>query len=309
MESKGDPMNRPLAPALRRLLLGAALAAGLVAWLVQHASVVRAAEPAAAVIAQAATKSDAPPAADAKPAEGKAATAKAPAAKSARAAAPDANAGADKDGATADADAAEADPDADAAAPKGTDITIDKHGIRVDKGKKRVTVQAFGADREYDSFESFVQDAPWLAGLVFLVVLLVFLVPLLIVVLLIWYKVRKNRMLNETMLKLAEKGVVPPAEAMASLDANRAPLGPSTTPLYEQAKLIRQRTVASDLRKGIILAAIGLALTFFSMLDDGSPNSVGLVLLFLGIGYFILWYLEDRATASRTGGAPPPGGA
>ena len=301
-------MNRPLAPALRRLVLGAALAAGLVAWLVQHATVVRAAEPALVVIAQAATKSDAPPAADAKPAEGKAAPAKAPAAKSARAAAPDAKAGADKDAATSDTDP-EADADADAAAPKGTDITIDKHGIRVDKGKKRVTVQAFGADREYDSFESFVQDAPWLAGLVFLVVLLVFLVPLLIIVLLIWYKVRKNRMLNETMLKLAEKGVVPPAEAMASLDANRAPLGPSTTPLYEQAKLIRQRTVASDLRKGIILAAIGLALTFFSMLDDGSPNSVGLVLLFLGIGYFILWYLEDRATASRTGGAPPPGGA
>ena len=300
-------MNRPLAPALRRLVLGAALAAGLVAWLVQHATVVRAAEPAHAVIAQAATKSDAPPAADAKTAEGKTAPAKAPAAKSAGAAAPD-KANADKDGAPSDADA-EAEADAEAAAPKGTDITIDKHGIRVDKGRKRVTVQAFGADREYDSFESFVQDAPWLAGLVFLVVLLVFFVPLLIIVLLIWYKVRKNRMLNETMLKLAEKGVVPPAEAMASLDANRAPLGPSTTPLYEQAKLIRQRTVASDLRKGIILAAIGLALTFFSMLDDGSPNSVGLVLLFLGIGYFILWYLEDRATASRTGGAPPPGGA
>jgi len=302
-------MNRPLAPALRRLVLGAALAAGLVAWLVQHATVVRAAEPAIVIIAQSAAKPDAPRAGDAKPAEGKAAAAKAPAPKAAGAAAPSTDADADKNGATPDAEA-EAEADADAAAPKGgTDITIDKHGIRVDKGKKRVTVQAFGADREYDSFESFVQDAPWLAGLVFLVVLLVFLVPLLIIVLLIWYKVRKNRMLNETMLKLAEKGVVPPAEAMASLDANRAPLGPSTTPLYEQAKLIRQRTVASDLRKGIILAAIGLALTFFSMLDDGSPNSVGLVLLFLGIGYFILWYLEDRATASRTGGAPPPGGA
>ena len=53
-----------------------------------------------------------------------------------------------------------------------------------------------------------MQDAPWLAGLVFLMVLLVFLVPLLIIVLLIWYKIRKNRMANETMLKLAERGVV-----------------------------------------------------------------------------------------------------
>ena len=67
------------------------------------------------------------------------------------------------------------------------------HGIVVDKGGKRVASGVCGRDREYDSFEQFVQDAPWLAGLVFLVVLLVFLVPLLIIVLLIWYKMRKNR--------------------------------------------------------------------------------------------------------------------
>ena len=302
-------MNRPLNPALRRFTLGAALAAGLAACLMPQTEPVRAADRAAVtVVAQA----PAEPKADAKTgaaraADPKSAEAKAPAKAPSRGAA-DAGAGKPAPDAAASPDA-DADTAGDEATPHGTDITIDKHGIRVDKGKKRVTVQAFGADREYDSFESFVQDAPWLAGLVFLVVLLVFLVPLLIIVLLIWYKVRKNRMLNETMLKLAEKGVVPPAEAMATLDANRAPLGPSTAPLYEQAKQIRQRAIASDLRKGIILMAVGLGLSFFSMLDDGSPNSVGLVLLFLGIGYFILWYLEDRATASRTGGAPPPGGA
>jgi len=284
-------MNSRL-PAARRLVLGAALAAALAAWLA-HTSFVRPAAGQPLVIVQAADTTAAPGKAAPPAAKADAAARSAPVPEAAKPAAPD----------------ADADADTGADEPKSTDITIDRHGIRVEKGRKRVHVEAFGGDREYDSFESFVQDAPWLAGLVFLVVLLVFLVPLLIIVLLIWYKVRKNRMLNETMLKLAEKGVVPPAEAMASLDANRAPLGPSTTPLYEQAKLIRQRTVASDLRKGIILAAIGLALTFFSMLDDGSPNSVGLVLLFLGIGYFILWYLEDCATASRTGGAPPPGGA
>ena len=290
-------MNRAFVPALRRLVLGTALATGLAAWIVPEATAVSADKPAVVIVAQAASRPDA-----AKPADAKGADATSPAAKApAEAAAP---AKPDAGGADADADAK-----GDEAAPKGTDITIDHRGIRVDKGRKRVTVQAFGADREYDSFESFVQDAPWLAALVFLVVLLVFLVPLLIIVLLIWYKVRKNRMLNETMLKLAEKGVVPPAEAMASLDANRAPLGPSTTPLYEQAKQIRQRAVASDLRKGVILAAIGLALSFFSMLDDGSPNSVGLILLFLGIGYFILWYFEDRAPTPRAGGTPPPGGA
>lgn len=55
--------------------------------------------------------------------------------------------------------------------------------------------------------------------------------------------------------------------------------------------------------------AAGLALVFWSMLDDGSPNSVGMVLLFLGIGYCVLWYLEGRTPVPRAGGTPPPGGA
>ena len=301
-------MNRRISAGTRRLVLGTALAAALAAWLFPDATPVRAAPHDPVRLVQAAdTKT-----ADAKAAAPATGAAK-PAAKSAAKSESAAKSGDAAPADTAKPADAEADADADADEAKsgkqGTDITIDRHGIRVEKGRKHVTVQGFGSDREYDSFESFVQDAPWLAGLVFLVVLLVFLVPLLIIVLLIWYKVRKNRMLNETMLKLAEKGVVPPAEAMAALDANRVAAGPSTTPLYEQAKQIRQRAVASDLRKGVILMAAGLALVFWSMFDDGSPNSVGMVLLFLGIGYCVLWFLEGRTPAPRAGGTPPPGGA
>ena len=299
-------MNRRIPAGTRRLVLGTALAAALAAWLFPHSTLVRAAPQEPVRLAQAAD----PKAADARP-DAKAATPKSGDAKAAGNAAtpkpsPKAADAAPAEGAKS---APGTDPDADEATEPGTDITIDRRGIRVEKGRKHVTVQGLGTDREYDSFESFVQDAPWLAGLVFLVVLLVFLVPLLIIVLLIWYKVRKNRMLNETVLKLAERGVVPPAEAMAALDANRVATGPTTTPLYEQAKQIRQRAVASDLRKGVILIAIGLAFAFYSMLDDGSPNWIGLILLFLGVGYCVLWFLEDRTPAPRTGGAPPPGGA
>ena len=107
----------------------------------------------------------------------------------------------------------------------------------------------------------------------FLTVLLVFLVPLLIIVLLIWYKMRKNRLANETMLKLAERGVVPPAAAMdavASGTASRSRrgrrrAGAQPTPAYEQARLLHRRAVWSDLRKGVILTAVGLGLSFFSM--------------------------------------------
>ena len=54
----------------------------------------------------------------------------------------------------------------------GEDVTISPRGIIIDRGDKHVRV--FGADREYDSFEQFAKDAPWLAGLVFFVVSLVF---------------------------------------------------------------------------------------------------------------------------------------
>jgi hypothetical protein len=42
------------------------------------------------------------------------------------------------------------------------------------------------------------------------------------------------------------------------------------------------------------------------MLDDGTPNSVGLIFLFVGLGYCLLWVLEDR---TRDSPLPPAGGA
>jgi hypothetical protein len=151
--------------------------------------------------------------------------------------------------------------------------------------------------------------------MIFGVVFIVLLTPVLIIALVVWYKVRKNRMLNDTMLKLAEKGVVPPAEAMQALNAGHTSAAANAmaarAPLMEQAKALRTHAAWSDLRKGVILGAIGLALSFFSMLDDGTPNSVGLVFLFLGIGYAVLWYFEDRQLAAPPSVPPPPpaGGA
>ncbi|MDE2004892.1 MAG: hypothetical protein KGJ25_15325, partial [Betaproteobacteria bacterium] len=79
-------------------------------------------------------------------------------------------------------------------------------------------------------------------------------------------------------------------------------------PLYDQARRMQRRTAWSDLRKGVILTAIGLGLSAFSMFDDGTPNSVGLVLLFLGLGYCVLWFFEDRASELRRDPPSPPAG-
>ena len=280
-----DSGSSPCGKPPRRLILGAALALGLVTALTPHMPTVLAAGPAIVIV-------------QAEPAKesGKAA--------------------AGTGSRSANVPAAPAAPDEDAA-DKGRS-TVGKRTIIIEKGGKRVHVGVLGRDREYDSFEQFVQDAPWLAGLVFLTVLLVFLVPLLIIVLLIWYKMRKNRMANETMLKLAERGIVPPVTAMeavasgnaASLAAT-ATAAPAGTPAYEHARALQRRTVWSDLRKGVILTAAGLGLSAWSMFDDASPNSVGLILLFVGLGYCLLWYLEDRTRMPQRdpSGTPPAGGA
>ena len=189
-------------------------------------------------------------------------------------------------------------------------------GIGKDKHGKRVRVGVFGDDHEYDSFSDFVHTEPGLAFMVVSIVALVFLSPVLAIALILWYRMRKARMLNETMLRLAEKGVVPPAEALSALSNSNAPLAaaPSAAPILEQAKQIRRRAAWSDLRKGVILGGIGLGLTLYSMFDDGSPNGLGLVLFFVGIGYLVLWWYEERQFAPRGGGAgtnptaPPSGG-
>ncbi|MCL4761459.1 MAG: hypothetical protein KJ018_06675 [Burkholderiales bacterium] len=196
------------------------------------------------------------------------------------------------------------------------EITIDGRGVTVRKGEgsRRTDAHVVVGDHEFESFEQFVEQAPWLAGLVFMATALVFLVPLVVIVLVIWYKVRRTRMMNETMLKLAERGVVPPAQAMEAIAAGRTAEAlrdaPPAAPLYEQARQLRRRAAWSDLRKGVLIGGVGLGLTFWSMLDDGSANAFGLILLFVGIGYTLLWYLEERpGRLPQDAAPPPPGGA
>ena len=149
-------------------------------------------------------------------------------------------------------------------------------------------------DEEFDSVSGAMEKAPWVIGLIFLSVLLLFLTPVVLVVGIIWYKLRKARLQNEAMLALAEKGVIPPAQAAEALASGVAPEVTSAAPSVATGVSLRKRAVWSDLRKGIIMTMIGLALCFYSMVEDGSANWVGLVLVFLGVGYIALWWMEGR---------------
>jgi hypothetical protein len=305
MTHSGMPMQRSDRPrtrgALRRLVLGGLFAVGTVLALAPRADGVFAADApaAAAVVAQAPGPGDA---AQARPAPDGGAAASPPTAK------------ARPQGTTPGDD----EQDDEASGSERSHVVIGSHGIVVEKGGKRLLVEGLGHDRDYDSFEQFVRDAPWLAGLVFFTVLLVFLIPLLIIVLLIWYKIRKNRMANETMLKLAERGIVAPAAAIdavatgtAAQVADAATAAPSAMPAYEHARATQRRTAWSDLRKGVILSAVGLGLLMWSMFEDGTPNGLGVVFLFVGIGYCVLWYFEDGTRTARRDPPvnPPAGGA
>ncbi len=283
----------------RRLVPGAALVAALVAWMPPGSAPAiaqppgQAAEPAAATTLRgvqlaakvefgAGTTPDGP----AKPADAAA-------------------------GAAAEAPAAGTSPDP-AGPPARPDGAKSSVTIAIEQDGKKGPAFGLDTDREYDSFNDLVRDQPLLGVLIFFSVALVFLVPLLLAIAVIWYKVHKNRALNETMLKLAEKGVVPPADAIGALAGEAARgAGPYVAggAVYEQARQIRRRTAWSDLRKGVVMGAVGAALTLAGIIDDGEANALGLVLLFVGIGYTVLWWFEDRDVRKASPGAGDSAGS
>jgi hypothetical protein len=164
----------------------------------------------------------------------------------------------------------------------------------------------FRLDSDED-FEAVTERMPWIIGLIFLVVGSIFLTPIVLLVGIIWYKLRKARLQNEAMLALAEKGVVPPAHAAEALAVGAAPAS-AAPQIYQQALAMRKRVVWSDLRKGVILSMVGLAFSFYWLTESGGPSWLGLVLLFVGVGYVALWWLEGRhLDQTPTGTSNDPG--
>ena len=99
--------------------------------------------------------------------------------------------------------------------------------------------------------------------------------PIVLVGLILWYKSRKTRMIHETALQLAEKGQPVPPELFLGTDE----------PL-------------SDLRRGVVLVALGLGLALF-MYQVGGPWSLGLIPLFMGAGYLVVWKLDAGNAKER----------
>jgi hypothetical protein len=255
-------MTRLLPPGFRRLVLGGALGLAVLAGIASEPAAIDAASASELVLAQA-TGDAAREAADAT-----------------------------REAAREAADAARE------AARAGADAARD---AAREQRKRGITI-GMDVDRQYDSFDQFLDRDPGLAALVLGVVFIVFLTPILIIALIVWYKIRRNRMQNEAMLRLAEKGVVPPSEALSAIANSRVDAVTSSLPIAEQAQNLAKRTAWSDLRKGVLLGTVGFALVFHSMIDEGTAGWFGLTLLFVGIGYVVLWYFEERQTAAYNAG-------
>jgi hypothetical protein len=291
-------MQGALSPMFRRLVLGGAfLAASLVALLPDSPAVQATTGNAGIILAQAV---DPRAAADAAQSAAEAAQ---EAAEKAREVAREAREKARE----AAAEARDAARDARRAGKEGGPrITIDGENA---SGGRKILVDVPGTHGEFDSFDQFVEKAPAVAAGVVLMFLIAFLTPVMIIGLVIWYKLRKNRMVSDTMLQLAEKGVMPTAEMMQALGSARP--GPALralsagAPMVEQARGLRKLAAWSDLRRGVIMGAIGFAVTMYSLVNSASANWFGLVLLFVGVGYALLWYFEDQQITALHAADPP----
>ena len=93
--------------------------------------------------------------------------------------------------------------------------------------KHRHATISIDSDKDFESFKQAMDTAPWIVGLVFLVVGSIFLTPVILLIGIVWYKLRKTRLQNDALLKLAERGVMPTSQAV---DAVTSGVMPTATP-------------------------------------------------------------------------------
>jgi hypothetical protein len=200
-----------------------------------------------------------------------------------------------------------------AAAADASDAKTDSEATPSKRSPRRRGHIQMGDD-DFGPLNEALRTAPWVIALAFVVVGSIFLTPVFLLIGIIWYKLRKTRLQNEAVLELAEKGAMAPAQAVdavmsgvtpeGAVASTAAPLAASSAaPVYQQAVMSRRRAVWSDLRKGVILTAIGLSFVFYWMVESGSASWLGLVLMFLGVGYLLLWWFEDRHLQRHETGA------
>ena len=145
-----------------------------------------------------------------------------------------------------------------------------KHGIVIDTDK--------------DEDPDLAEMRNWVAiPIVAIVFLSIFGAPVAIVIMIGIFSMIATRMRQRTIRMMVEKGQPVPAELLAPA-----------------ARGIRRR---SDVRRGVVWTMVGLGLMiFFGAVNDweGGVWSLGLIPFLIGLGYLIVWKLENKKDI------PPP---
>ncbi|MCX6894970.1 MAG: DUF6249 domain-containing protein [Verrucomicrobia bacterium] len=95
-----------------------------------------------------------------------------------------------------------------------------------------------------------------------------------IVAVVVSFRFKKQRMLHETVRTMIEKGVAIPPELLQPHEAPKRP--------------------RSDLRRGLVFAAIGLALLIWTATDHDIPLAAGLIPLLMGVAFLATWKIEGN---------------
>ena len=146
-----------------------------------------------------------------------------------------------------------------------------KHGIIIDGGGK-------DEDADLQKMRDFVA-----IPIVAIVFLSIFGAPVLIVIMVGIFALLGSRMRKRTIRMMVEKGQPVPAELLAP-----------------ELRHVRRR---SDVRRGVVWTMVGLGLMIWlAAVNDweGGAWSFGLIPFLIGLGYLIVWKLENKKDV------PPP---
>jgi hypothetical protein len=149
-------------------------------------------------------------------------------------------------------------------------VRIDSTGIHV--GGKNP------ADIDESSFGGFI-----IAALALLIPLAPFITFIVFAAMLYYFRHRRNQMTDETLRAMIEKGMPVTPELLAQLQNK-----PSR--LFNRHGQYRNRR----LLPGLILTGVGAAFLITNMGRNSGDSKAGLLLLFMGAAFLIVWFVERK---------------
>ena len=165
------------------------------------------------------------------------------------------------------------------ASPAGSNEFAEKIKQRTDRKFKRGVHIQIGDDDEKVEAHGSNDDFPLAAIPIAIIAMLsVFGAPVAIVAVIMLISWAKTRSLHRTVRAMVEKGQPVPPELLAS------PAGAPLRPWY-------------DLRRGIVLLAVGFGIVMFFGISAGWDNGVwalGLIPGLIGLGYIFAWRLANK---------------